>query len=65
MTLTLMLDGMDAHDAIALIRERRAPAALSNSAYVRWLVQDAPEALARTDDEAPRTPADADPMRAA
>jgi protein-tyrosine phosphatase len=25
MALVLMLDGMDAHDAIALIRERRAP----------------------------------------
>jgi hypothetical protein len=46
MALTLMLDGMDAHDAIALIRERRAPAALSNFAYVRWLVTEGADALA-------------------
>jgi hypothetical protein len=45
MALVLMLEGMDAHDAIALIRERRAPAALSNSAYVRWLVTEGADAL--------------------
>jgi hypothetical protein len=45
MALVLMLDGLDAHDAIALIRERRAPAVLSNFAYVRWLVLDAASAI--------------------
>jgi hypothetical protein len=43
--LTLMLDGLDAHDAIALIRTRRASAALSNRAYVRWLVTEAADAI--------------------
>lgn len=45
MALVLMLEGIDAHDAIALIRERRAPAALSNFAYVRWLVMEAASAI--------------------
>lgn len=45
-TLVLMLDGMDAHDAIALIRARRAPAVLDNRAFVRWLVTDAAGAIA-------------------
>jgi len=44
--LVLMLEGMDAHGAIALIRERRAPAVLSNFAYVRWLVTEGAGALA-------------------
>ena len=47
MALVLMLEGMDAHDAIALIRERRAPAVLSNFAYVRWLVTEAADELHR------------------
>jgi hypothetical protein len=49
MALVLMLEGHDVHDAIALIRARRAPAVLSNFAYVRWLVQDAAGALGRTE----------------
>ena len=44
--LVLMLEGMSAHDAIALLRERRAPAVLDNRAYVRWLVTEAAGVLA-------------------
>jgi hypothetical protein len=45
MALVLMLDGYDAHTAIALMRERRATAVLSNFAYVRWLALEAADAL--------------------
>jgi hypothetical protein len=45
--LVLMLEGYDARDAIELIRERRAPAVLSNRHFVRWLVTEAPEIVAR------------------
>jgi hypothetical protein len=44
--LTLMLDGHSAHEAIALIRAQRAPAALNNGAFVRWLVTEAQAQLA-------------------
>jgi len=47
--LVLMLDGMTAHDAIALIRARRAPAVLDNRAFVRWLVTEAADVLAGDD----------------
>ena len=45
-TLVLMLEGMSAHDAIALVRSRRAPAVLDNRAFVRWLVTEAAGVLA-------------------
>ena len=35
----LMLGGMTANDAIALIREKRSPACLSNPSFERWLRQ--------------------------
>jgi hypothetical protein len=41
-----MLDGHSAHEAIALIRAERAPAALNNGAFVRWLVTEAQAQLA-------------------
>lgn len=44
--LVLMLEGLSAHDAIALIRARRAPAVLDNRAFVRWLVTEAAGAIA-------------------
>jgi hypothetical protein len=44
--LVLMLEGMDARDAIGLIRANRAPAVLANRAFVRWLVTEAAGALA-------------------
>ncbi len=47
MALVLMLAGRSAEEAIALIRERRAPAVLSNRHFVRWLVTEAPEHVAR------------------
>lgn len=34
----LMLGGMDAADAIALLREKRSPAVLCNKAFEQWLV---------------------------
>jgi len=45
MALVLMLDGWDAADAIALIRERRAAIALFNDDFVDWLLMDAAAAL--------------------
>jgi len=44
--LVLMLAGHTAHDAIALIRERRSPWALCNDAFVRWLTEEAEHRLA-------------------
>lgn len=41
MALALMRTGLSPHEAIALIRERRSPAVLSNRDFVRWLVTDA------------------------
>jgi len=35
----LVLGGMTADDAIALIREKRSPACLCNPAFERWLRQ--------------------------
>jgi hypothetical protein len=60
--LVLMLDGRTAHEAIALIRERRAPAVLSNDHFVRWLVSEAPEHVARM---TPRRTPSADPSTSA
>lgn len=37
--LALVLDGMEPKDAIALLRERRSPAVLCNSAFERWLLK--------------------------
>lgn len=37
----LMLDGMSAADAIALLREKRSPAVLCNRAFERWLLAEA------------------------
>ena len=45
MALVLMLHGYAARDAIALIRQRRASAVLSNRHFVRWLVTEAPAIL--------------------
>jgi hypothetical protein len=36
--LVLMRDGMPAHEAIQLIREKRSPFALCNSAFEAWLL---------------------------
>ena len=44
--LVLMLAGRTAAEAILLIRARRAPVALCNDEFVRWLVDDAHAALA-------------------
>ena len=41
MALTLMRHGLNATDAIGLIREGRGPAVLSNRHFVRWLVDEA------------------------
>jgi protein-tyrosine phosphatase len=38
---TLIHRGMPPERAVALIRERRDPAALSNAAFVKWLLQEA------------------------
>lgn len=38
----LILDGMPAGDAIALIRERRSPCALCNPVFEEWLRKDRP-----------------------
>jgi hypothetical protein len=62
--LVLMLDGYTPHDAIALIRERRAPAVLSNGHFVRWLVTEAPDHIARIAGKAsPSTNPSTDPSR--
>ena len=45
MAVALMRSGLCAHEAIALIRERRSPAVLSNRDFVRWLVTDAGDHL--------------------
>jgi len=45
MALVLMLEGMSAPDAIAHIRLRRAPAALSNTRFVHWLLTEAGTAI--------------------
>ena len=39
--LTLMISGMSAESAIALIREKRSEYALCNSHYERWLLSEA------------------------
>lgn len=39
--LILMMSGMDAASAIALIRERRSPYVLSNAHFERWLLGEA------------------------
>jgi hypothetical protein len=67
--LVLMLDGYSAHEAIALLRARRAPAVLSNRDFVRWLVSEGSAAVARVAPEAPRqtrrlTPSSTDPRAA-
>jgi len=36
--LALILDGMDAQAAIALLREKRSPAVLCNAGFERWLL---------------------------
>jgi len=46
MALVLMFHGYTAHEAVSLIRERRAPAVLSNDDFVRWLAEDAPALVA-------------------
>ena len=46
--LALMLDGMDADEAIALIRARRAQAVLSNHHFERWLREEAAGAVGGT-----------------
>lgn len=51
--LTLMLDGHSAADAIALMRERRSPAVLTNADFVRWLVSEAPAILGSNRRETP------------
>ena len=43
--LVLMLDGRTADEAIALIRARRAPAALCNEHFERWLREEAAGAI--------------------
>ena len=64
MALVLMLDGYSARDAIELIRERRAPAVLSNRHFVRWLVTDAPDLVARISNQAsPSTHPSTSPSR--
>lgn len=44
--LVLMLAGRSAAEAILLIRARRAPVALCNNEFVRWLLDHAEQALA-------------------
>lgn len=44
--LVLMLEGRTADEAIALIRARRAPAALCNEHFERWLREEAAAAVA-------------------
>ena len=46
MALTLMRAGYQAGEAIALIRARRGPAALSNRHFTRWLIEEAAIQLA-------------------
>ncbi len=41
MALTLMHEGLTAADAVALIRARRSPVALSNEHFMRWLLAEA------------------------
>jgi protein-tyrosine phosphatase len=43
--LVLIRDGMDAHDAIELIRERRSSSALCNRDFVNWLLAHGAEAV--------------------
>jgi hypothetical protein len=67
--LVLMLDGYSAREAIELIRERRAPAVLSNRHFVQWLVTEAPAHIAllapgRTPSARPATSPSSDPQAA-
>jgi len=39
--LILMLDGMTATEAIALLRDRRGPAVLNNTTFEQWLLAEA------------------------
>ena len=52
--LVLMLAGMDAAEAIRLIRSRRSEVALFNDDFVDWLLTDAADALGL--DSSDRTP---------
>lgn len=43
--MVLMLDGMEAKDAIALLREKRSPFALCNATFELWLLDEGKAAL--------------------
>lgn len=51
MALVLLLAGKSVDEAIALLREKRSPRALSNSHFVRWLREKGPEFVARISDQ--------------